>query len=59
MATRYTVIVIREEYAPDSGRVIHRIRRAAVDYGLLQEAIDAVVDRAEKEGWFVDDAEAA
>jgi hypothetical protein len=55
MATRYTVTIVREKYIEASDHVIARVRYEVADYGLLQEALDAIVERATEWGWLVDD----
>ncbi len=59
MATRYTVTVVREEYIEASDHVTARVRYEIADYGLLQEAMDAVAEQATEWGWFIDDEDAA
>jgi len=54
MATRYNVIVQREEYDEASGKVLARAEYRIDAYGLLQEAWDAAAEQLEKFGWFDD-----
>lgn len=58
MATRYTVTIVREEYIEASDHVTARARYEIADYGLLQEALDAITERAAEWGWLVDDESA-